>query len=230
MTSSTIAVTGALSVARKLRAAANNGDAGRAGEVVAAHGPDVSRSGAAGSGAAKAERTRPGAPLVARVVWLALLVCALVIACDEAKASYTFNLNTGLTPCQTITVSGMACSTVRTAIQNCFVSNGQSDYTMDQCTSDPVVNGTTISDTSPSASWQVSNVQQQGSSVICIPASKTIAPCPSGYAPNQITIQTTEQPDPYQNTFDSMPLQEMLYALCIGIAGLLGFSVGARLV
>ncbi|BBO20877.1 MAG: hypothetical protein HKUEN07_03730 [Rhodocyclaceae bacterium] len=65
--------------------------------------------------------------------------------------------------------------------------------------------------------------------IVCVPATKTVAPCPSGYAPNQITVESVQQPDPYQNSLDAMPMQEMLFALCVGISGLLGFSVGVRL-
>lgn len=63
----------AIVTARKLRDAPNNGDSARHGVDVAAHVLDVTRSGAASAGAAKARHARAGAPLVVRVVLLALL-------------------------------------------------------------------------------------------------------------------------------------------------------------
>lgn len=64
---------------------------------------------------------------------------------------------------------------------------------------------------------------------VCVPAVRTVEPCPTGYAPKEIIVQSSQQPDPYQSSLDAMPMQEMLLAICVGISGLLGFSVGVRL-
>jgi ABC-type Na+ efflux pump permease subunit len=71
--------------------------------------------------------------------------------------------------------------------------------------------------------------QAQEQTIVCVPSLRTVAPCPAGYAPKEISIQSSHTPDIYGTTLDALPLQEMIYALSIGIAGLMGFSVGVRL-
>ncbi|MCZ2152943.1 MAG: hypothetical protein LC114_03410 [Bryobacterales bacterium] len=65
--------------------------------------------------------------------------------------------------------------------------------------------------------------------IVCVPSAKTVQPCPGGYAPNQITIESTTSPDSYQSPFESMPAQEMILAVSIVFGGLLGFAVGVKL-
>lgn len=64
----------------------------------------------------------------------------------------------------------------------------------------------------------------------CVPAFRTVAPCPSGYAPSSaeyVTGQTAA--DAYDSTLASLPLAELIFALGLGLAGLLGIGVGVRL-
>lgn len=239
MSASIQAVHEAIAIARKLRDAPNNGDAARHGVDVAAHVLDVTRSGAASAGAAKARHARAGAPLVVRVVLLALVLMFTTFFSEKTDAAYV-----GV--CSNNPGGGVACSSITWHEENSRPSSGyfigwttQFQY-YDSATHVQSFTAVKCPDQSCGSSWAVltgSAYWTSGysppaitSTVICTPSGRTVSPCPAGYAPKEITVQSSEQPDPYQNTFDSMPLQEMLYALCIGIAGLLGFSVGARLV
>lgn len=65
--------------------------------------------------------------------------------------------------------------------------------------------------------------------VTCIPAPRTIAPCPSGYAPSSMTVNGSATSNQYENALDSMPTQELLYAIGIAFSGLLGIGIGVRL-
>lgn len=235
----------AIATARKLRDAPNNGDAARHGVDVAAHVLDVTRSGAASAGAAKARHVRAGAPLVVRVVWLVLVAIIFSMISFSVNANtYTFTLHSPPL-CVSITSPSKNCSDVKSSINACLSTNYPT-YSTSSCTTELVGIGTRIN-FSPSGYSDVTAITGTCTSgyvwnattlscesinltVVCSPAFKTVSPCPTGYAPKEITVQTSQQPDAYQTTLDAMPLQEMLYALCIGIAGLLGFSVGVRLV
>lgn len=230
----------AIATARKLRDAPNNGDAARHGVDVAAHVLDVTRSGAASAGAAKARHARAGAPLVVRVVLLALLAIALLHVGSSQAHVYTITASGN-----PLNTSDRSCASYKAVVTAYVQANGYPTLTANSCSNDPVVVGSVIT-FSNTGTWTISSITAQCStgytwnsstlncdplpSVVCSPSFKTVSPCPTGYAPKEVTVQTSQQPDAYQTTLDAMPLQEMLYALCIGIAGLLGFSVGVRLV
>lgn len=246
MSASIQAVHEAIAIARKLRDAPNNGDAARHGVDVATHVLDVTRSGAASAGAAKVRHARAGAPLVGRVVWLVLMVIAVLYIRNVSASSITLTTTAGVTQCTTIVAATRNCADVKASATYCLQNNGYPSYSASTCTSDPVVVGTTINFT-PSGYWNITGITGNCDSgyswntstltcvpttpsVVCTPSNRTISPCPSGYAPKEITVQSSQQPDPYQSSFDALPLQEMLLALCIGVSGLFGFSVGVRLI
>lgn len=240
MAASTQVVAEAIAIARKLRDAPNNGDSARHGVDVAAHVLDVTRSGAASARAAKARHARAGAPLVVRVVWLVLTLIAL--AHVSKSEAHVYTISSGGTP---LTMADRSCASYKAAATTFVQSNGYPTLTANSCSNDPLIVGTIIT-FSNSGTWSIASITATCStgytwnastlncdalpSVICSPSFKTVSPCPTGYAPKEITVQTSQQPDAYQTTLDAMPLQEMLYALCIGVSGLLGFSVGVRLV
>jgi len=64
----------------------------------------------------------------------------------------------------------------------------------------------------------------------CMPSIRTIAPCPSGFAPTNAIPTGSGGPAPFTSDMDGMPLQDMLYAIGVAICGLMGVAVGLRLV
>lgn len=64
----------------------------------------------------------------------------------------------------------------------------------------------------------------------CMPSIRTISPCPSGYAPTNAIPAGSGAPSPFTSAFDGLPIQDMIYAVGIAICGLLGISVGVKLV
>jgi len=64
----------------------------------------------------------------------------------------------------------------------------------------------------------------------CLPSIRTIAPCPSGFAPTNAIPVGSGAPAPFTSAMDGMPLQDMLYAIGIAICGLMGVAVGIKLV
>jgi hypothetical protein len=63
----------------------------------------------------------------------------------------------------------------------------------------------------------------------CAPSIRTVAPCPSGFAPAAIEPLVSAVADPYLSEFDTMPVQDMLYSIGVCLFGLLGISVGVKL-
>lgn len=66
--------------------------------------------------------------------------------------------------------------------------------------------------------------------VTCVPAGRTIDPCPSGYAPSQVDGNQPTVGDAYSSAFEKLPVQDLLYGIGIALCGLLGVGVGTRLV
>lgn len=77
--------------------------------------------------------------------------------------------------------------------------------------------------------WQVFFLTASVGAVTCIPAVRSVAPCPSGYAPATATEEVVTA-DPYGSAFDGMPVQDMIFAVGMCVCGLLGVGVGVRLV
>lgn len=78
--------------------------------------------------------------------------------------------------------------------------------------------------------WQSSPPPDPDSpSVVCTPSYRTIAPCPAGYAPSTAAPVSTDPSDPYTSPFDSLPVQDVLYAIGVALCGLMGVAVGVRL-
>jgi hypothetical protein len=66
-----------------------------------------------------------------------------------------------------------------------------------------------------------------GSAAACLPSVRTVAPCPSGFAPGTLATGTTG--GGFETALDGMPLQDILYAIGVSICALMGISVGTRL-
>ena len=66
--------------------------------------------------------------------------------------------------------------------------------------------------------------------VNCLPSIRTVAPCPSGFAPSNVSVTTTETANPFSSSMDALPIQDMLYAIGVAICGLMGVAVGIKLV
>ncbi|MDO8262140.1 MAG: hypothetical protein Q7T21_02835 [Gallionella sp.] len=65
--------------------------------------------------------------------------------------------------------------------------------------------------------------------LVCIPAGRTVDPCPSGYAPNQINIESATSIDAYSSAYEKLPLQDIAFAIGITLSGLLGILTGVKL-
>jgi len=63
----------------------------------------------------------------------------------------------------------------------------------------------------------------------CVPAIRTMSPCPSGFAPSAIDPSVSAAADPYLSEFDTMPIQDMLYSIGMCLFGLFGIGVGVKL-
>jgi hypothetical protein len=102
------------------------------------------------------------------------------------------------------------------------------------CSSDPIQEGTQIfwSKGGVIGYWTVAaiNEVEVPETFVCIPAFRTISPCPSGYAPNNMLSLDSSDVNPYLSEFDSMPVQDILYSIGMCLFGLLGLGVGVKLI
>lgn len=62
----------------------------------------------------------------------------------------------------------------------------------------------------------------------CIPAAKTVPPCPSGTAPDVQQVTSAEMPENYPGAFDHVPVQDVLVGVALVLALLLGIMSGRR--
>lgn len=172
------------------------------------------------------------------ILFLSVFFCRLCYA-DFTITSASF------LACPAVVAASNSCSHVRAAYDNCLHLTAPSANTT-TCSSDPVISGTTIN--SNVGSWTVSGVTlivptcQAGSHVdtstntcvpdipttVCIPASRTVAPCPSGYAPNEVSIESGPV-NGYSSSFDTMSVQDLIYAVGVCLFGVLGLGVGVKL-
>ena len=58
---------------------------------------------------------------------------------------------------------------------------------------------------------------------VCVPSSRTILPCPSGFAPTDPALA-----EPYPSFFDQLAIQDIAVALGYVVIFFMGFSVGGR--
>lgn len=63
----------------------------------------------------------------------------------------------------------------------------------------------------------------------CVPSTRTVAPCPSGTAPDVVTVTSAASaPEFYPSNFDHMPVQDVLFALGMVLCFVAGIAGGRR--
>lgn len=62
----------------------------------------------------------------------------------------------------------------------------------------------------------------------CIPAAKTVPPCPSGTAPDVQQVISSEVPENYAGNFDHIPVQDVIVGGLLVLSLLLGVMAGRR--
>jgi hypothetical protein len=62
----------------------------------------------------------------------------------------------------------------------------------------------------------------------CIPAAKTVPPCPTGTAPNNVGINTTQVAEYYPAVFDKMAEQDILFVGILFLSFAIGFGSGKK--
>jgi hypothetical protein len=77
--------------------------------------------------------------------------------------------------------------------------------------------------------WEIQGMTETGVPDSCVPSVRTIAPCPSGFAPAVMSPLELSAVDAYESQFDTMPLQDMLYSIGVCFFALLGIAVGVKL-
>lgn len=147
--------------------------------------------------------------------------------------------------------TAVTCNEARAALDQCLVDQGKAMYWLSSgCSADPVIvgtkiylNGSTSNYVTAATSTTVCPTGQRFDTATltcvyetaqnissCLPSIRTIAPCPSGFAPANAIPLGSKAPDPYVSNYDTLPLQDMLYAIGMIIAGLFGFGIGTRLI
>jgi len=149
---------------------------------------------------------------------------------------------------KTFTVAGLSCATVGPAASAALNIAG---YTIGSCSSDPVAIGTNLNwvyGGGPAGAWTITDVRVVCATgthwdtstqtcvddittaiVSCLPSVRTISPCPSGFAPTNAIPAGSGAPDPYLSKFDSMAVQDLLYAIGVCLFGVLGLGIGVKL-
>lgn len=62
----------------------------------------------------------------------------------------------------------------------------------------------------------------------CIPSVTTVPPCPSGTAPAETYIDSSEIPEYYGGSFGHVPLQDVSVVVAMVLSLLLGIMAGRR--
>jgi len=65
-------------------------------------------------------------------------------------------------------------------------------------------------------------------SYVCKPSATTVAPCPTGMAPEQAIYSTQPEPIFYPGRFDGMPPQDVMVTVALVVAFILGVGQGRR--
>jgi len=176
---------------------------------------------------------------------LFILFGLLFFCCFSNAATYRYSMS--FVNCSP-TISQKSCTALRSALDACapvpWVSTG--------CSAEQPIIGTKINWVNPSTSatttWSVVGLSincEFGEHLdavtqlcvsndtvniqACLPSSRTIAPCPSGFAPANAIPSSTAQPDPYLSNYDTMPVQDILYAIGVALFGVLGIGIGVKL-
>lgn len=62
----------------------------------------------------------------------------------------------------------------------------------------------------------------------CIPAAKTVPPCPSGSAPDAVEVVSADTPENYAGSFDHIPIQDLQVGVSMVLALIIGIMTGRR--
>lgn len=62
----------------------------------------------------------------------------------------------------------------------------------------------------------------------CIPSGKTVPPCPSGTAPDTISVTSADAPEYYSGNFDHIPVQDLVVLLLLVVCFLFGIGMGRK--
>lgn len=62
----------------------------------------------------------------------------------------------------------------------------------------------------------------------CIPAAKTVPPCPAGTAPNTLSVTSTQVAQRYPAVFDKMAEQDILFVGILFLSFAIGFGSGKK--
>ncbi len=62
----------------------------------------------------------------------------------------------------------------------------------------------------------------------CVPSAKTVPPCPSGTAPDSITVTSADPPEYYTGNFDHIPTQDLIVLFALVVSFLLGIGMGRK--
>lgn len=184
-----------------------------------------------------------------------LCVLAVFSSAHAASSTLYFDCNDYFSPDKTCTkqtavVTALTCATVKTALATAIAKN-TAGVTLGACTSDPMIIGAritgiqggestyryTLSLISPvcAAGYHLDTITNScvndlsTSLASCMPAIVTVSPCPSGYAPTMAIPTGAITTSSITSEFQSLPIQDMLYALGMAVCGLLGITTGVRL-
>ena len=62
----------------------------------------------------------------------------------------------------------------------------------------------------------------------CIPSAKTVPPCPSGTAPDTVTVDSADTPEYYAGNFDHIPVQDLMVLFVLVVCFLFGIGMGRK--
>lgn len=177
-----------------------------------------------------------------------LVLVALVCSLNTYAAVTVFSNN--LQGCVSSVASTKSCADVLAGFQLC--QDGiDPNWILTTCTSDPVTVGTMLKKTytdgttvgfgsitdikvacvsgthlDTSTNTCVDDVSIAVAS--CMPSARTIAPCPSGFAPTNAIPSGSGGPVSYPAIFDAMPVQDVLVAIGYTLLFGLGITFGRR--
>lgn len=168
-----------------------------------------------------------------------------------SHGAFTFNASISGN-CTNVYVANLTCNSVKLAVDTCAKAALAAYESTLSCTADPVVNGTKLSyryggtvysdvivsnilTVCPSGTHLDSSTKTCVDDITtaiasCLPSIRTIAPCPSGFAPTNAIPIGSGAAAPFVSDFDGLPIQDMIYAVGMAVCGLLGIVCGVRLV
>jgi len=62
----------------------------------------------------------------------------------------------------------------------------------------------------------------------CVPSGTTVPPCPSGTAPAEAFVESSNEPEYYGGAFGHVPVQDVSVSVAMVLSLLLGIMAGRR--